>query len=237
MASEDLLIQTDALLTEIAADVEFGAAVESIGYDAARLAEGRALCDTALRLREERQAKEAAYQEQKKTFKKARKKAKKRFKKDLRLAKTVLEDLLELKDRLPVRASDSDSFENWYQHALAFYHTALNTPDILAALEKYGLSASRLQKGVGKVVDAHAARPPKKLAKAEKRAAFRAEEEALVELEQWIAALTSTLTATLKDDLARLRALGVERELAPDMPLEVETSDLEIVASEALPGS
>ena len=231
MASEDLLTQADALLTEITADAELGAALQSVGYDAARLAEGRALCDAALRLREERQAKEAVHKEKKKVFKKARKKAKKRFKKDRRLAKAVLEDLLELKDRLPVQASDSNSFEGWYQNALAFYHTALNTPDILEALEEYGLSASRLQKGVGKVVDAYAARAPKKLSKAQKHAAFQAEEEALVELEQWLAALTSTLTATLKDDLARLRALAL------DVPLEVETSDLEIVASEAPAGS
>ncbi len=231
MASEDLLTQADALLTEIAADAELSAAVESVGYDAARLAAGRALCDTALRLCEERQAKEAVHQEKKKTFKKARKKARKRFKKDRRLAKTVLEDLLELKDRLPVQVSDSNSFEGWYQDALAFYHTALNTPDILEALEEYGLSASRLQKGVGKVVDAYAAHAPKKLAKAEKHAAIQAEEAALAELEQWMAALTSALAATLKDDLARLRALAL------DSPLEVETGDLEVVASEASPGS
>jgi len=231
MASEDLLTQADALLTEIAADAELSAALQSVGYDAARLAEGRALCDTALQLREERRATEAVHKEKKKVFKKARKKAKKRFKKDRRLAKTVLEDLLELKGRLPVQVSDSDSFEGWYQEALAFYHTALNTPDILEALVAYGLSASRLQKGVGKVVDAHAARAPKKLAKAEKRAAIQAEAEALAELEQWLAALTATLTASLRDDLARLRALAL------DIPLEVETSDLEIVASEAPPVS
>lgn len=172
MASEDLLTQADALLTEIAADADLGAALHSVGYDAARLAEGRALCDTALQLCEGRQAREAAHQEKKRAFKKARKKARKRFKKDRRLAKTVLEDLLELKGRLPVQASDSDSFEGWYQDALAFYHTALNTPDILESLEEYGLSASRLQK----VVDAYAARAPKKLAKADKHAAIQAEE-------------------------------------------------------------
>ena len=236
MASEDLLTQADALLTEIAADAELGAALHSVGYDAARLAEGRALCDTALQLCEERQAREAAHQEKKRAFKKARKKAKKRFKKDRRLAKTVLEDLLELKGRLPVQVSDSDSFEGWYQDALAFYHTALNTPDILEALEAYGLSASRLQKGVGKVVDAYAARAPKKLAKAAKHAAIQAEEAALAELEQWMAALTSALAATLKNDLARLRALGIERELAPDISSDVETSDLEVVTSESSPG-
>ncbi len=87
------------------------------------------------------------------------------------------------------------------------------------------------------MVDAYAARAPKKLAKAEKHAAIQAEEMALGELEQWMAALTSALAATLKDDLARLRALGIERELVPNISSDVETSDLEIVTSETPPGA
>lgn len=123
---------------------EILAAVAVYGYDATKLGEGKALQENTEMLQTKQKKEYGEQYEATDAMRLAKAITNKTYMKHVKLARIGLKDERGLWQSLQLNGRRKESFSGWLDQTSAFYTNALNTPEVLTAMEKYNITAEKL---------------------------------------------------------------------------------------------
>ena len=181
------------------ADPEVQAALALFGYDAARLAAGRALYDETAELVRQQSLE---YGEQYATtadFHAKWDKAKEVYGRSLQVARIAFKGDTKAQEALKLAGDRKRSFSGWFKQADAFYQNLLAVPNFVAAMSAFGYDEAKLQAEAALVTAANTANNQQQLEIGDAQDATRARDAKLDELEDWVSDFHTIAQVALAD--------------------------------------
>ena len=197
------------VLTNAQASPEIREAVEQYGYDSKRLQEGQALYDKANQLYVD-QIKE--YSEQygaSNALTQAYEKATDVYMVHVKIARMALRDDFELYLALKLKGKRERTYDKWLAQANAFYSLALSNRKIQDALAYLGIGKVQLEEGYRLVKDVEEKSNIRSLEMGDAQKATLLRDEAMEELDQWIADFITISHIALEESPQDLEKLGI----------------------------
>ena len=112
-------------------------------------------------------------------------------------------------ESLQLSGRRKESLSGWLKQAKALYTNALNTPAVLAALAKFGITKKNLSGAQAHVNDVEAKRNAQFKEKGEAQAATQLRDEAFDELQDWMSDYIAIARIALEDQSQYLEMLGI----------------------------
>lgn len=188
---------------------ELQAALAPFGYDEGRLQQGKSYYETALAVwqadqqsRNRRRAAVAAYAG-------AEQAADRAYMRAVKLARVLFRDNEVAYRSLGLVGKRKRSFPLWVDQMRLFYTTALNSPDILAALSAHGLGQSQLHEGLALVAAVENVRAQRGVERGEAQGAAGSRRQALDTLDRWMGDFAAIARLALADRPQGLEMLGL----------------------------
>ena len=173
-------------LANAAQNTEIGALLTGFGYDAARVAVGQALYETALSAQV---AQKQEYGEQYAAtyeFDAAWKTANQTYTQLVKIARVAFKGNPNAATALGISGKRKPSYSGWLDQAQQFYLSALENPDFQAALAQFGVTLEKLQAGKFLVEAVTAAKQSKEIETGEAQQATKIRDAALDGLDDWM---------------------------------------------------
>jgi hypothetical protein len=173
-------------LANAAQNTEIGALLTGFGYDAARVAVGQALYETALAAQV---AQKQEYGEQYAAtheFDAAWKTANQTYTQLVKIARVAFKGNPNAATALGISGKRKPSYSGWLDQAQQFYLSALENPDFQAALAQFGVTLEKLQAGKFLVEAVTAAKQSKEIETGEAQQATKIRDAALDGLDDWM---------------------------------------------------
>lgn len=135
--------------------------------------------------------------------------ARKAYMRNVKLARVVFRDDLQILQELNLLGRRKQSFSGGKTQAEHFYTTALANPDCLTALAKLGITQEKLEtdQALLGVVDATRAAQTKEMGEAQEATAAR--DAALDELEAWVSDFITVARIVFEDNPQALEKMGI----------------------------
>ncbi|MFP4345184.1 MAG: hypothetical protein ACLFU8_10860 [Anaerolineales bacterium] len=144
----------DAAIEQVRRDPEIAVALAEVGYDDNALQQGRVLLEKAEERYRERLDRKGGQSEVEHDLEFAIAQAERLFTRHWRLARVAFKKAPEIREALGLNVKLARTFTYWHQQAILFYTEALQDPEIVAALGRYGIDAQELEEGRNLVLQA-----------------------------------------------------------------------------------
>jgi hypothetical protein len=180
------------------------------GYDESRFEEGKNLAAEAERLSYERDNKRIEQLNATLELRESLASGKRIYADNMKVARVALRDDPVALQKLELTGPRKKAFSAWLIQAKAFYNGALETPEILKKLSRYGLTKKILQRNLELVDKSEAARENRNRLKADARDATKKRNAAMKKAEWWRHDLLAVARVALEGPhLQLLESLGV----------------------------
>lgn len=190
-------------------NAEIKTALAVFGYDDARMQEGEALYTKASDLQIQ-QVKE--YGEQfaaTDAMNLAKAMANKTYMVHVKIARIALKGDRGAAESLQISGLRKETLSGWLKQAKAFYTNALNTPAVLTALAKFGMSKKLLSAAQTQGLDVEIKLNAQLKEKGEAQSATQMRDEAFDELQDWMSDFIAIARISLEDQSQYLEMLGI----------------------------
>ena len=203
----DFFAEATVLLTNAQEHAEIAAALDAYGYDAATLAEGQALLDTARDLYDAQIREYGEQHAATQAFVDASKSADKAYGDHRRLAKLAFKNDAQRQTDLHLNERKPRAFSPWYQQARHFYTALLADSDAQTALARFNVTADDLNAAQAQVEGTAALNNAQEQEKGEAQAATQERDAAIEALDEWLADFRVVARIALADDPQLMEAL------------------------------
>jgi len=180
------LAASQLALANAASNAEIGAHLAAFGYDAARIAEGQALYDTAQAVqvaqKQEYGEKYAASQ----AFETAWQTANQTYIQWVKIARVTFDNNPHAATALGIAGRRKPTYPGWLEQAQQFYLAALTNEDFQTGLARFGVTLQKLQDGKALVDAVVSAKQAQGTETAEAQQATQARNAALEALDAWM---------------------------------------------------
>lgn len=174
------------ILDNIGANPDVADALAEFGYDAGRIAEGRALLDTAVEAQQAFVRERGEQMDATQALNGAIEAAKHVYDGYLKLARKRLEDDPPALERLRATGPREKTYSGWVGQTQQFYTTALDDDAILEALARYNVTREKLEDGLALVNEVIARNSVQEDEKSEALEASAARQAAFKALGDWM---------------------------------------------------
>jgi hypothetical protein len=184
-------------------------AVADFGYDEKRMLEGRALYDKANKLYIQ-QIKE--YSEQfgaSQALKEIYEEASQVYMTHVKIARMALRDDFELYLALKLKGSRERTYDKWFAQANAFYTMALDNKKIQDAMAYMGITKKKLEDGYDLIKKFQEQANTQRLETGDAQRATLLRDEAMEELDDWVADFIAVSRIAMEEDPQELEKLGL----------------------------
>ena len=233
----DFLAEAKTLIENAIALPEIAAALGQYGYDAARLAEGRALwaqADAAMKKQSlDSGSRSGAVAEHEKAWEKANA----AYMKALKVARVAFGDDAKAITALMLYGPRKQSLSGWLEQAETFYANLAAESSLAMSLERYGYTSRKIgeeralvaavrESGFAKVQGAGAA-----------QSSTAARDEKLRELDSWVSELRTIARVAFYEEPQELEKLGLLALNGPRRVKKLEASPAPLASPSAAPAS
>lgn len=188
---------------------EILAAVAVYGYDATKLGEGKALQENTEMLQTKQKKEYGEQYEATDAMRLAKAITNKTYMKHVKLARIGLKDERGLWQSLQLNGRRKESFSGWLDQASAYYANALNTPEVLTAMEKYNITAEKLTANQTLLIDVEKKRNAQLKETGEAQTATKARDKALDAMQDWISDYIEVARIALEEEPQYLEMLDI----------------------------
>ncbi len=200
-------------------------ALNLFGYGEAKLLEGQSLQEKATDLHE-KQVKEygeqfAATDE----LNQARKTAHKDYIIHLKIARIALRGDKNAVKSLGLSGKRKESLSGWISQTKTFYVNAISSKDVIDALSRFGITQQKLEASQDKVNDVESLAAAQLIEKGEAQAATVARDQALDELDEWMADFIAIARIALEDQPQLIEMLGIVDRSSAGAPIADEEEE------------
>jgi hypothetical protein len=203
----DFFAEATVLLTNAQEHADIAAALEAYGYDAATLAEGQALLDTARDLYDAQIREYGEQHAATQAFVDASEAADKVYGDHRRLAKLAFKNDAQRQTDLHLNQHKPRAFNPWYQQARHFYTALLADSDAQTALARFNVTADDLSAAQAQVEGVASLNNAQEQEKGEAQAATQERDAAIEALDDWLADFRVVARIALEDDPQLMEAL------------------------------
>jgi hypothetical protein len=199
--------QATVLLTNAQEHPDIAAALEAYGYDAATLAEGQALLDTARDLYDAQIREYGEQHAATQAFVDASEAADKVYGDHRRLAKLAFKNDAQRQTDLHLNERKPQAFNPWYQQARHFYTALLADSEAQTALARFNVTADDLSAAQAQVEGVASLKNAQEQEKGEAQEATQERNAAIEALDNWLADFRVVARIALEDDPQLMEAL------------------------------
>jgi hypothetical protein len=203
----DFFAEATVLLTNAQEHADIAAALEAYGYDAATLAEGQALLDTARDLYDAQIREYGEQHAATQAFVDASEAADKVYGDHRRLAKLAFKSDAQRQTDLHLNEHKPRAFNPWYQQARHFYTALLADSEAQTALARFNVTADDLSAAQAQVEGVASLNNAQEQEKGEAQAATQERDAAIEALDDWLADFRVVARIALEDDPQLMEAL------------------------------
>lgn len=206
---EARLLNAQVAISNAESDVEVQSYLAEFGYNAERLAEGRALYDRAQQLHQ-KQVKEYGDQfAASDALKSAWHEARTQYMRFVKVARVALKSERSAYQKLDLTGERKRSLSGWLAQARQFYTNALSSPDILAKLGEFGVTQQKLEAGKKLVDDTEAANAAQEKEKGEAQQATQERDAGFEDMDDWFSDFLAIARIALEEKPQLLEKLGI----------------------------
>lgn len=206
---ERRLARAQVAITNALADPGLQAALTTYGYTIARLEQGRALRDAAIVLYQQQKDGYGGLFAAADTLDEAQRQAGDTFMRHVKVARVALKQDRGALQKLGLLARRKRGLASWLAQAHQFYANAQSNPDILGKLAAFGITATMLADGQRKIDSVGLSDAARRQRKGAAQDTTRARDEALAELDAWMADFLKIARVALQDRPQLLHQLGL----------------------------
>ena len=203
----DFFAEATTLLTNAQEHSEISAALDAFGYDAAALAEGQALLDTARGLYDAQIREYGEQHAATQTLDDATKAADKVYAAHRRLAKIAFKGDAQRKTDLHLNERKPEAFNPWYEQARHFYTALLADADAQTQLARYKVTLESIQTAQAQVEQVMSLKNTQEKEKGEAQEATQQRDAAIAALDEWLGDFRVVARIALEDTPQLMEAL------------------------------
>jgi hypothetical protein len=203
----DFFAEATVLLTNAQEHADIAAALDVYGYDAATLAEGQALLDTARGLYDAQIREYGEQHAATQAFVDASEAADKVYGDHRRLSKLAFKNDAQRQTDLHLDEHKPRAFSSWYQQARHFYTALLADSEAQTALARFNVTADDLSAAQAQVEGVASLNNAQEQEKGEAQAATQERDAAIEALDDWLADFRVVARIALEDDPQLMEAL------------------------------
>jgi hypothetical protein len=197
-------------LDNAASDPVLQEALVPFGYDAERLAEGRALLDAAQAAQETMTAEYGDQYEATDALQAAFETADTTYMRHLKVARVALQNERGAAQALALTGRRKRTISGWLDQARQFYDNALGDEAVLAALGRFGITPEALEAARVEIDAVAAANAAQEREKGEAQDATEARDQAMDALDAWMSDFRAIARIALEDRPQQLEKLGIQ---------------------------
>lgn len=179
-----------------------------MGYDAAKMAAGKALLDEAELLSQQQIAKYGHQFAASEAFKVAREEAKAVYNRTLKVARVAFKEDVQGTAALLLNGPRRLSFGEWYRQCATFYGNLLADPRLLGVMLPYGYTTAKLTAEQTAVRALQGLDEAQEKLKGDAQAATKLRDAKIKALQKWLADFRKIAAVALVDDSQKMEALG-----------------------------
>jgi hypothetical protein len=188
---------------------EIKASMAEFGFDDAKMQEGLALYNhaAALQIKQVKEYGEQFAATDALTLAKAS--ANKEYMTHVKIARIALKGARGLAESLQISGKRKETLSGWLKQAKAFYGNALNTPEVMEGMARFGISQDKLEEGQTLVADVEAKLNSQLKEKGEAQTATQARDEAFDAMQEWMSDFIGIARIALEAQSQYLEMLGI----------------------------
>lgn len=203
----DFFAQANVLLTNAQEHADIAAALDAYGYDAATLAEGQALLDTARGLYDAQIREYGEQHAATQAFVDASEAADKDYGDHRRLAKLAFKSDAQRKTDLHLNERKPQAFNPWYEQARHFYTAILADTEAQTELARYKITPEDLSAAQAQVEQVSTLKNTQEQEKSEAQDATQERNASIEALDEWLGDFRVVARIALEDSPQLMEAL------------------------------
>lgn len=184
--------------------------LEEYGYSLERIEAGKILYQAALAAQQRQKLEYGDQIGATETLDRAWETARRTYGRFVKIARIALKDDLGAMAQLGLNGRRKETLAGWLFQARQFYNSALGSPNILAAMEEFGISKTKLEAGQAQMQAVEAANLAQEKERGEAQAATKARDIAFDKLGDWLSDFLAIARIALEDDPQLLEMMGVQ---------------------------
>lgn len=204
----ELLEQSRVALENATTNLEIAAALAEVGYDEAKIQEGKALLATAQNTYDTNKQEDVEASLAYDTFDQKKQELQTAYRTHRKRAKVGLEDNPYQLLRLDVHQPIPRSYLNWIDSVKQFYAQATTNPEVLAALQSLKITEQDLLAAQACIPQVEALRQTYINEKGESQNATKTKDQALKTLDQWMRTFYTVAAIALEDQPQLIESLS-----------------------------
>ena len=192
------LAASQLALSNAATIPKIGSLLIEFGYDAARIAEGQTLYETALAAQVSQKQEYGEQYEATQTFETAWKAANQAYMQSVKIARVAFKGDPNAAKALGIAGQRKYSYSGWLDQAQQFYLAALDNADFQTELALFGVTLEKLQAGKALIDDVVTAKTAKESETGQAQQATKTRDTALDTLDDWMSDFIAIARIALK---------------------------------------
>lgn len=201
--------EATTLLTNAQNHPDISAALEAIGYDAAKLQEGQTLLDTALSLYDAQIKEYGEQHAATQALADAIKTADKVYAAHRRLAKIAFKNDAQRKTDLHLNERKPEAFNPWYEQARHFYTALLADAEAQTQMTRYKVTLEAILSAQAQIEQVMSLKITQEKERGEAQEATQKRDAAIEALDEWLGDFRVVARIALEDTPQLLEALGM----------------------------
>jgi hypothetical protein len=196
-------------ITNALTNPQIQAYLNEFGYTSERIQQGKQLYEAALSAHQQQRADYGNQKTATTTLKQVWDTAKKSYMRYLKVARIAFQDDAGVATRLELGGDRKTNLAGWLAQANQFYTNLLDSPELLAQLHDYGITANKLQSGQADVQAVVTADLSQKNEKGDAQTATQTKGKAIAALQAWMSDFTAIARLSMENDRQLLEGLGI----------------------------
>jgi hypothetical protein len=206
---EEKLHKAQFAIENAIADPTVASAIAEYGYDDARMAEGKSLCDRATELHQKQFAEYGDKYEATDELHKAWREADEAYRTTFRIARIALREKKKAWSSMRLYNANKRSLLNWLSEVNTFYSNLLNDLELILEMERFAYTRERLLAEQALVDSVAEAKRMRDTEQGEAQYATMERDQVLAELGQWFDDFMEIVDIALAKTPQQMEKLGV----------------------------
>lgn len=208
-AIDEFLTAVQVAIANALANPDIQTSLSEFGYTSKRLTEGKALHEAALQAHLQQQAEYGDQADATAALNQARDTADKSYMRLVKIARIALKDNPGAIARLDLNGKRKRSLSGWLLQTQQFYGNLLNAPDLLEAMNQYGITKTKITTAQAEIAAVTTANLAQETEKGEAQNATKIRDAAIDRLSEWFSDFVAIARIALEDSPQRLESLGI----------------------------